>query len=167
MSQGHPFSCKYWRAGKCPLTAAPQHVYVLQCKVVLSRPLQQSYTPPGKQRSCITLVPQLHQEVQRLSRMVETVLRRCPTGLVTEYSASVRSCPGTRRSRTCEGTQRQAWRRPSTTCSPARGLRRVLTHCTWEKTTVAISKCGSKVGRYASSVCMSFLSCMVTVRGGE
>jgi hypothetical protein len=46
-------------------------------------------------------------------------------------------------------------------------LTRVLTHCTWEKTTVAISKCGSKVGRYASSVCMPFLSCMVTVRGGE
>ena len=46
-------------------------------------------------------------------------------------------------------------------------VERVLTHCTWEKTTVAISKCGSKVGRYASSVCMPFLSCMVTVRGGE
>ena len=46
-------------------------------------------------------------------------------------------------------------------------LTRVLTHCTWENTTVAISKCGSKVGRYASSVCMPFLSCMVTVRGGE
>ena len=26
-------------------------------------------------------------------------------------------------------------------------LWRVLTHCTWENTTVAISKCGSKVGR--------------------
>jgi hypothetical protein len=46
-------------------------------------------------------------------------------------------------------------------------LRRVLTHCTWEKTTVAISKLGSKVGRYASNVCVPFLSCMVTVRGGE
>jgi hypothetical protein len=46
-------------------------------------------------------------------------------------------------------------------------LWRVLTHCTWENTTVIISKCGSKVGRYASSVCMPFLSCMVTVQGGE
>ena len=46
-------------------------------------------------------------------------------------------------------------------------LTRVLTHCTWENTSVAISKCGSKVGRYASGVCMPFLSCMVTVRGGE
>ena len=46
-------------------------------------------------------------------------------------------------------------------------LRRVLTHCTWEKTTVAISKLGSKVGWYVSSVCMPFLSCMVAVRGEE
>ena len=46
-------------------------------------------------------------------------------------------------------------------------LWRVLTHCTWEKTTVAISKCGSKVGRYASSTCLPFLSCMVAVRGEE
>jgi hypothetical protein len=43
-------------------------------------------------------------------------------------------------------------------------LTRVLTHCTWEKTTVAISKCGSKVGQYASSLCCPLLSCMVTVR---
>ena len=46
-------------------------------------------------------------------------------------------------------------------------LTRVLTHCTWENTTVAISKCGSKVGRYASSVCMPFLGCMVRRCGGE
>ena len=46
-------------------------------------------------------------------------------------------------------------------------LSRVLTHCTWEKTTVAISKCGSKVGRYASITCLPLLSCMVTVRGEE
>ena len=36
-------------------------------------------------------------------------------------------------------------------------LTRVLTHCTWEKTTVAISKPGSKVGRYASSLRLLFL----------
>ena len=29
-------------------------------------------------------------------------------------------------------------------------LTRVLTHCTWEKTTVAISRPGSKIGRYGS-----------------
>jgi len=29
-------------------------------------------------------------------------------------------------------------------------LWRVLTHCTWEKTTVAISRPGSKIGRYGS-----------------
>jgi hypothetical protein len=46
-------------------------------------------------------------------------------------------------------------------------LWRVLTHCTWEKTTVAISKCGSKVGRVVSSVCMPFLGCMVRRGGGE
>ena len=46
-------------------------------------------------------------------------------------------------------------------------MTRVLTHCTWEKTTVAISKCGSKVGRYASSVLLPFLSCMAAVRGEE
>jgi hypothetical protein len=43
-------------------------------------------------------------------------------------------------------------------------LTRVLTHCTWENTSVAISKCGSKVGWYASSLRLPFLSCMVTVR---
>ena len=41
-----------------------------------------------------------------------------------------------------EGTLRQAWRRPSTTCSPGE-VERVLTHCTWEKTTVATSRPGS------------------------
>jgi hypothetical protein len=45
-------------------------------------------------------------------------------------------------------------------------LTRVLTHCTREKTTVAISKCGSKVGRYASIVCEPFLSSMVRRRVG-
>ena len=34
-------------------------------------------------------------------------------------------------------------------------LWRVLTHCTWEKTTVAISKCGSKAGRVVSGTDMS------------
>jgi hypothetical protein len=34
-------------------------------------------------------------------------------------------------------------------------LWRVLTHCTWEKTTVAISKCGSKVGLFVSGADMS------------
>ena len=43
-------------------------------------------------------------------------------------------------------------------------LWRVLTHCTWENTSVAISKCGSNVGLYASSLRFPFLSCMVTVR---
>ena len=71
-SQGHPFSCKYLRTGKCPfglrkarvrVPRAPVLVQVLESgqvplsgcisarectpiKVVLSRPLQQSYTPP-------------------------------------------------------------------------------------------------------------------------
>jgi hypothetical protein len=43
-------------------------------------------------------------------------------------------------------------------------LWRVLTHCTWENTRVAISRPGSKVGWYASSLRLPFLSCMVTVR---
>ena len=33
-------------------------------------------------------------------------------------------------------------------------LWRVLKHCTWEKTTVAISKCGSKIGRFVSGTHM-------------
>ncbi|MDA9080667.1 hypothetical protein N9M16_04500 [Candidatus Dependentiae bacterium] len=40
-------------------------------------------------------------------------------------------------------------------------LWRVLKHCTWEKTTVATSRPGSKVGRYASSLRLPFLSSMV------
>ena len=53
---------------------------VTPSKVVLSRPLQQPYTPPHS--SVFTyVVPHLHQEVQRLSRRVETELRRCPAGL--------------------------------------------------------------------------------------
>jgi hypothetical protein len=46
-------------------------------------------------------------------------------------------------------------------------LWRVLTHCTWENTSVAISKCGLKVGLHASSTCSLFLSCMVRRCGGE
>ena len=46
-------------------------------------------------------------------------------------------------------------------------LSRVLTHCTWENTTVAISKCGSKVGRSRIERLLPFLSCMATVRGEE
>ena len=42
-------------------------------------------------------------------------------------------------------------------------LWRVLTHCTWEKTTVAISKCGSKVGRYGSSLRLPLRSSMVAL----
>ena len=34
-------------------------------------------------------------------------------------------------------------------------LTRVLTHCTWENTTVAISKCGSKIGLFVSGADMS------------
>ena len=44
-------------------------------------------------------------------------------------------------------------------------LRRVSTHCTWEKTKVATSKPGSKVGRYGSSVRLPLRSCMVVVWG--
>ena len=29
-SQGHPFSCRYWRAGRCPFSAAEKHVYSSQ-----------------------------------------------------------------------------------------------------------------------------------------
>ena len=43
-------------------------------------------------------------------------------------------------------------------------LWRVLTHCTWENTTAAISRPGSKVGLCASSLRFPFLSSMVTVR---
>ena len=43
-------------------------------------------------------------------------------------------------------------------------LSRVLTHCTWENTTVAISRPGSKVGPHASSLRCPFLSGMATVR---
>ena len=46
-------------------------------------------------------------------------------------------------------------------------LSRVLTHCTWEKTTVAISKCGSKVGLFLSGVNISLEVEMVTSRGWE
>ena len=46
-------------------------------------------------------------------------------------------------------------------------LRRVLTHCTCEKTTVAISKLGSNVGWYASILRLPLRSCMVALRGRE
>ena len=43
--QGHPFSCKYLRAGKCPFGCGAR--VCTPIKVVHSRPLQQSYTPPA------------------------------------------------------------------------------------------------------------------------
>ena len=46
-------------------------------------------------------------------------------------------------------------------------LRRVPTHCTCEKTTVAISKLGSNVGWYASILRLPLRSCMVALRGRE
>ena len=46
-------------------------------------------------------------------------------------------------------------------------LRRVATHCTCEKTTVAISKLGSNVGWYASILRLPLRSCMVALRGRE
>ena len=50
-------------------------------KVVLSRPTSAVLHSPGEQRSNIRVSQRVHQEVQRLSRRVETELRRCPTGL--------------------------------------------------------------------------------------
>ena len=44
-------------------------------------------------------------------------------------------------------------------------LRRVLTSCTWEKTTVAMSKCGSKIGRFVSGTHMPVSVDMVAMRG--
>ena len=46
-------------------------------------------------------------------------------------------------------------------------LTRVPTHCTCEKTTVAISKLGSNVGWYASSLRLPLRSCMAALRGRE
>ena len=104
-SQGHPFSCKYWRTGKCPLWAAKARVRVPRAPVLvqvlesgqvsISRlrrarvhsnqgcslaPTSAVLHSPGEQRSRIRR-SQLHQEVQRLSRRVETELRRCPSWL--------------------------------------------------------------------------------------
>jgi hypothetical protein len=44
-------------------------------------------------------------------------------------------------------------------------LTRVLTHCTWENTTVAISKCKSKAGRVVSDTDMSLWVDMVAREG--
>ena len=44
-------------------------------------------------------------------------------------------------------------------------LTRVLTHCTWENTKVAISKCGSKVGRFVSGTDMPLWVDMVAREG--
>ena len=44
-------------------------------------------------------------------------------------------------------------------------LTRVLTHCTWENTTVATSKCGSKVRLFVSGTDMSLEVEMATSRG--
>jgi hypothetical protein len=44
-------------------------------------------------------------------------------------------------------------------------LTRVLTHRTWENTTVAISKCGSKVRLFVSGADMSLEVEMATSRG--
>ena len=44
-------------------------------------------------------------------------------------------------------------------------LWRVLTHCTWEKTTVAMSKCGSKIGRFVSGTHMPLWVDMVAREG--
>ena len=44
-------------------------------------------------------------------------------------------------------------------------LWRVLTHCTWEKTTVATSRPGSKVGRFVSGTDMPLWVDMVAREG--
>ena len=44
-------------------------------------------------------------------------------------------------------------------------LRRVWTSCTWEKTTVAMSKCGSKIGRFVSGTHMPLWVDMVAREG--
>ena len=44
-------------------------------------------------------------------------------------------------------------------------LWRVLKHCTWEKTTVAMSKCGSKIGRFVSGTHMPLWVDMVAREG--
>ena len=109
-SQGHPFSCKYLRAGKCPFRLRKQHMLRSLQSRLFSRAHFSSLTLPGQQRRCIRL-PQLHQEVQRLSRRVETELRRCPSGRMIRVRRVhmhprpyVEECsyhaPGTRRSRT-------------------------------------------------------------------
>ena len=42
---------------------------------------------------------------------------------------------------------------------------RVLTHCTWEKTTVAISMPGLKIGRFVSGTHMPLWVDMAAIRG--
>ena len=75
-----PVLVQVLESGQVPINGCVSARDVLQTEVVLSRPLQQSYTPPGS--SVVTYVlPQLHQEVQRLSRRAETELRRCPSCL--------------------------------------------------------------------------------------
>ena len=44
-------------------------------------------------------------------------------------------------------------------------MRRVLTSCTWEKTTVAMSKCGSKIGWFVSGTHMPLWVDMVAREG--
>ena len=124
-----PVLTQVLESGQVPILGCGMARACTPSTVVLSRPLQHPYTSP--QSSVVTYVgpyirlPQFHQEVQRLSRRVETELRRCPTWIryvETSLRRRASNAPaGTRPSRTCEGTQRQAWRRPSTTCSPERG----------------------------------------------
>ena len=175
---GHLLSTAYCRQSQClyrrrnstcPVPRAPVLVQVLESGQVLHYGLRKStcqYSKhgcslaptsaalhsPGKQRSHIR-TSQLHQEVQRLSRRVETELRRCPTGY--DESRVQSDMSGNASKSNLRGYAAAGLEASLHNLLTSARLTRVLTHCTWEKTTVAISKCGSKVGRYASSVCIA------------
>ena len=106
---------------------------------------------------------QLHQEVQRLSRRVVTGLRRCPTGVRDDRV--VQGLAGSAPQSNLRGYAAAGLEASLHNLLTRARLWRVLTHCTWEKTTVAMSMPGSKTGRFVSGTHMPLWVDMVAREG--
>ena len=161
--QGHPFSCKYWRAGKLSIMGCLRAHVFTPSTVVLSRPLQQPYTPPGSSEVTYELRSFTKKSDDSLvgQRQSFVVVQQAYDTSTPRPESHVRERAGVERERVRSGRLGGV---PPQLADQAR-LTRVLTHRTWEKTTVATSRPGSKIGCLVSGADMSLEVEMATSRG--